>query len=920
MIEQKILIQNSIVFLVFFVFSNGYSQKGIPSLHSLTVSEGFTNPIGFYNDKPSFSWKLPVVEQIKSQSAYTIVVASDPSLLPNNPDLWDSGKVDSDQSVWIKYAGKKIESRKKVYWQVKYWDQNKNASQWSAIANFELGLLNNSDWSAKWINLPDEQNIKVAKIDRTIHSPQYFRKDFQVNSKIKKARLYITAKGIFEAQINGHKIGNDVMTPGWTPYKKRIETLTYDVTDLLNKGQNTIGVILAEGWYSGIISSKLNSNFPPKIIAQLEVYDETGIITKIISDESWKATREGSIVYSGIYDGEFYDANKEIQNWSKPKFEDTKWDFVQSEKIDSTIQLAPKSHQTVVNKLEILPITISKPNEKSLIFDLGQNMVGVSKLKIPVIKGDTIKIRFAEMLQDNGQLYTANYRTAVSTDFYVASKDGVIDWQPKFTFHGFRYVELTGYNMAKKPNKSWVKGIVQHSDFELNGAFTSSHKKLNQLQSNITWGLRGNFFDIPTDCPQRNERLGWTGDAQIFAPTSFYIADVHSFWSSWLQSVREEQFENGGIPFVVPNILGQKYSAGWGDAAVIIPWETYLRTGDKKVLKDNYEMMKKWVDLYTSLSANNLVSFNIFGDWLQPFSAHGRKGDTPMGLICTAYYARSIQLTMESAKVLDNETDTAKYKTLLDAVKKAFEKEYFAEDGKIKNDGETQTGYLLAIGFDLLSKDMSQKAAPNLINLINKSDNHLGTGFLGTPLLAPVLDKIGQIDLMYKILFNETYPSWFYSINQGATTMWERWNSYSKENGFGDVAMNSFNHYAYGAIGQWMYEGIAGITPLEVGYKKIGIRPQPGGSLTSAKGAYDSPYGKIVSDWIIKENKFYYDVVIPPNTTAQIIILSGKKDKLMMNGKEIIGSSDVKIVERNDVNIILEVVPGSYSFINNVNN
>jgi alpha-L-rhamnosidase len=903
---------------ILFFFSCGKDGSKINSPNSLVVSEGFENPIGLYDNEPSFSWKLPVSENIKSQTAYRVVVASDPQLLPKRADLWDSGEVDSDQSVWVKYNGTPLESRQKAYWQVMFRDQAGKKSAWSEVGNFELGLLNNNDWKAKWISLP-RVKMDTTKEGYFLYSPQYLIKDFNLEEKIEKARLYITSKGVFEAQINGNKVGDEIMTPGWTPYKKRIETLTYDVKDLLCKGENIIGIVLGEGWYSGRIgyNRKAWGKKPlPQMICQLEITYKNGEEQVVYSDADWKGTRNGPIRFSGIYDGEIYDANMEMPGWSKSEFDAGNWIAVEKEDVGTDINLTPKRHASVTDKIELPTLKITEPEPGRFVFDLGQNMVGIPSIKIPVKKNQKVTIRFAEMLQQDGKMYTANYRSAKSIDYYIPKADGVISWQPKFTFHGNRYVELSGFDEGVAPSKDWVTGIVQYSDFDKRGTFTSSHDKLNKLQSNINWGLRGNFFDIPTDCPQRDERLGWTGDAQVFAPTSIFNCDVHAFWSAWLQSVREEQFDDGGIPFVVPNILGNGKSSGWADAATVIPWEIYFRTGDKEVLEENYGMMKKLVGYYSSEAEDHIANVNTFGDWLQPYPQREKnnKGDTPRDLIGTAYYARSINLTLDAAKVLGYEKDAAELLALRDSVRKAFEDKFLDDEGKLTTFHETQTGYLMALGFDLVSEEMAQKVLPRLITQIEKADNHLRTGFLGTPLLATVLDKYELTDLMYTILFKETYPSWFFSINQGATTMWERWNSYSHKDGFGDVGMNSFNHYAYGAIGQWMYERIAGISPLEPGYKKILIAPVPGGPLEHAKAEFNSIYGKISSGWKKVNNGLELDVTIPPNTTAKVVIPISEGLSLKLNGGAIANSLEVKVVAENSNSIELEIVPGEYSF------
>jgi len=906
--------------LAFFFFSCSRISVDVGPPIDLVVSEGFINPIGFYNAEPTFSWKLPVAGNIKSQSAYRLVVASKPELLPNKADFWDSGKVKSDQSVWVNYKGVPLDSRQKVYWKVMFWDQNNNTSEWSEVARFELGLLTNSEWNAEWIGLPSQKKLEKTKAGFYFHRPQYLRKEFRLTDEIEQARLYITAKGVFEAQLNGQKVGNDIMTPGWTPFKKRIETLTYDVTNQIATGDNAIGIILAEGWHSGRIAYERSHREPKPImraLCQLEVKYVNGSIETIYSDDSWQGTRNGPIRFAGIYDGEEYDANLEMQGWSKPGFDENGWESVVQEVVNPEVNLVPKRHAPVRDKMELEAQKITLPEPDKLIFDFGQNMVGVPMINLPVRKGQVLKIRFAEMLQQNGKLYTDNYREARSTDYYIPKENGFITWKPKFTFHGFRYVELTGFDSDAIPDRSWVKGIVQYSDFEDAGEFSSSDEKLNRLQSNIKWGLRGNFFDIPTDCPQRDERMGWTGDAQVFAPTSILNCNVHAFWASWLQSMREEQLADGGIPIVIPSNRSYKPSAGWSDAATIIPWEIYMRTGDKSILEENYRMMKDWVTYYKLAFKSREEKLKPLGDWLQPLSKNpvdDKMGETSIELIETAYLAHSINMTYKTAKVLGYPADATNLKVLRDSVRHVFENEFFDINGRLVTDFETQTAYLMALAFELVSKEMAEKIVPHLLRTIHQVDDHLRTGFLGTPLLAPTLDKFGQADLMYKILFKETYPSWFYSINQGATTMWERWNSYSHTEGFGDAGMNSFNHYAYGAIGQWFYEGIAGIIPLEPGYKRILIAPTPGKQLVFANAEYNSVYGKIESNWKKRGLGLELEVTIPPNTKAEVVIPVKQRMNLLMDEEEFEDNSNVRMIDKSANKITLDVLPGKYNF------
>jgi alpha-L-rhamnosidase len=915
--------------LILSILNTSCTQEKTQKPEKLTISEGFKSPIGFYNPMPTFSWKLPISEEIKSQSAFQIIVASSKELLPNSPDLWDSKKQESNQSTFIKYQGENLKSRQKVYWQVRYWDQDSNESSWSEINTFELGLLNNSDWKAKWAGIDTAKDSIKGVRNFLMHRPQYLRKGFELPSDVESARLYITAKGVFDVHLNGKDVSDDVLPPGWTPYNKRIETLCYDVVEFLTSGENIIGVELASGWHSGRISrgQALYENFAsPKILCQLEVTLKDGTKTTIVSDESWKGTTNGPIRLASLYDGEVYDANLEMPNWATIHFDDTSWQTSETEAVVDSVKLEPKRHATVKTTEILEDVAIVSSTKESVIFNMKQNMLGVPKVNVPMKKGDTLTIRFSEMLLSDGTFYTENYRSAKSTDYYIAAKDGVIEYTPKFTFHGFQYVELSGFDESVEPNTNWIKGLVQHSDIQKNGSFTSSHDKLNQLQSNITWGLRDNLLDVPTDCPQRDERLGWTGDAQVITPTAMFNYDTHAFWTAWLQSMRETQSEhdNGLIPFIIPDVLQRNNaSSGWGDACVIIPWDIYNITGDKRVLEENFEMAKKWVGYYQSQSENYIPDIHSFADWLQPYPEEdgktGNRGDTPRLLVNTAYFAHSAHLVSKISGVLGKTGDEKKYKALYKDIASAFESKFFDENGKSKNKKQTQTSYLLAIYFDLLKPETKVKAQNNLLEEIKNADYHLGTGFLGTPILPKVLDDMGEVDLMYKILFKETYPSWFYSINQGATTMWERWNSYSKADGYNPQSMNSLNHYAYGAVGQWMYERIAGLAPLEPGYKKIRVAPMPNTEfLTSASADINTPYGKASSSWNIENDVFYLEAVVPPNATAEVIIPYGTIDNLLVNGSPFKENSNLKLESTEGTLIKIIATPGNYKFQSNL--
>lgn len=902
------------------------SSVGAAVPHTLTVGEGFHAPLGFHDPTPTFSWKLP--SGVEKQTAYHIQVKNG----------WDSGWVQSGQSHLVSYGGKPFQSREEVEWRVRFHDQDGAESGWSDWASFELGLLSSRDWKAKWIRpqpaplldaeviravyrSKENPHIKKDVTDRvlalvknrqqvvvsndalggdpavgqvkelvlTFHNEKnetiieekgrwpkaeerervaWLKREFPMGGKIKQARLYVTARGVFEIQLNGRKVGSDYFANGWTSYAHRLDTLTYDVTDQLKDGSNEVVALLGTGWYAGRIGWKHQKHLrgrPPELLLQLEITLEDGTVQTVLTDERWQGTHDGPILSSNLYDGEHVDARRELSGWEpvtvNPEL--------------GAARLTPKPFAVVRATVELAVREITEPEPGRFVFDLGQNMVGWARLNIPVRKDETVTIRFAEMLKKDGTLYTENYRSAKSTDSYTAAENGTVEWEPTFTFHGFRYVELSGLPKGAEPQKDWVTGVVLHSDLQKIGSFESSHAKLNQLQSNIVWGQRGNFLDIPTDCPQRDERLGWTGDAQVFVPAAMFNYDCHAFWKSWLGTMRDDQLADGRLPWVIPGVIGAG-GPGWQDAATIIPWEAYVRTGDRELLADNFEMMERLVGWYRSQARDNRIhKIFAFGDWLQPYAqvkGDKKKGDTPAPLLGTAYYANSARILADSARALGRKAEAEKYGAEAAAVRKAFAAHYFDADGKLKNAPETQTAYLLAIAFELIPQDLVDKAVPHLVRLVDEADGHLRTGFLGTPLICRVLDAQGHSDLACSVLFKETYPSWFFSINQGATTMWERWNSYSHKDGFGDARMNSFNHYAYGAVGQWMAERLAGLAPdpAKPGYKHFLVRPVFAPQLDWARAELETPYGKASTSWKREDGVVTVSTVVPPNTTATV--------------------------------------------------
>ncbi|MDO6719825.1 family 78 glycoside hydrolase catalytic domain [Psychrosphaera sp. 1_MG-2023] len=870
--------------------------------NKLSIGTGQTHLLGHFESKPRFSWKIDEDSTAKQQSAYQIQVSDNQKNIAQ-ANLWDSGKINSNKNSWVDYNGRPLSSRQVVFWRVRIWDEHNQVSEWSKQQRFELGLLSNQDWQASWIGHPATRLSKNPS-QSLLATPQYLRRTFIATDKPIKARLYVTAKGLFKAYVNGQEVApNDVMTPGWTPYQKRIETLTYDVTKMLASGGNVIAAKVASGWYSGRVYKFTEKEFlkPSRFLAQLEIEYANGSKQLIATDQDWKASISGPIEFASIYDGERYNQNLEDKSWHKQGFSAENWDGVVSEALDHNIELSPKQHAPIriVESLQAAQI-VSNQNG-TVIFDFGQNMVGVPKIRVPVVANQQLRMRFAEALH-KGEFYTDNYRSAESTNYYHPKQSGYIEYQPSFTYHGYRYVELTGYDKKIKPDLSWVTALVQHSDVEITANFTSSAPKLNKLAENIVWGLRSNFYDIPLDCPQRDERLGWTGDAQVFVTPSMYMADVYGFWSAWLKSIREEQGEDGKIPLYIPFVEWINFaSSGWGDASTIIPWELYMVTGDQSILADNYQMMKGWVNYHQKKSKNNISNMMTFGDWLQPYPVlikegdKGNRGNTDFSLIGTAYYARSLELTLKAAKVLNYSHDVAQLMTRYNDVKKSFLSHFFDQNLNLKQGIATQTTYLLGLAYNLFPDDKIALAEDKLVKLIEEADDHLRTGFLGTPLLASVLQKAGRSDLVYDLIFKETYPSWFYSINNGATTTWERWNSYSIEDGFNPEGMNSLNHYAYGSISRWFYEGMLGIKPITPGFSHFEVAPQFNLKLSSASGSLATPNGEINVSWKVAGKKLELKVVVPKNTRANIVLPELKNNVLILNGEKGMGTELVNL-------------------------
>jgi alpha-L-rhamnosidase len=876
-----------------------------------------SNPVGIDIKKPRLSWEITSGERAVLQSAYQVRVAANRQDIQRGRNLsWDSGKIESDQSIHVEYQGPELQTGQWVYWQVKVWNQQNQSSNWSDSGFWEMGLLNPSDWKAEWIRADIEEVVTKS------NPAKLFRKEFNLSKPIKSARAYITSLGLYEAELNGKKVGNQVLTPGWTSYDWRLQYQTYDVTSQLKSGTNAVGVTVGDGWYRGSLGFRDQRNTygdQLALLAQINIEYSDGSREIIATNDSWKSST-GPILLSDIYNGETYDARLEKKGWSSAGYDDRDWQKVTLLNRSKNILLAPEG-PPVRRIEEVKPIEIIVTPKGETVVDMGQNMVGWIRLKVQGPAGQTVKLVHAEVLDKEGNFYIENLRAAKQTISYTLKGEGTEIFEPHFTFQGFRYVSVEGFPGELTLDN--LTGVVVHSDMTPIGSFESSQPLINQLQHNIQWGLKGNFVDVPTDCPQRDERLGWTGDAQVFAPTACFNMDAASFYTKWMKDFIVDQQPKGQIPHVIPNVLsyreeeGDAASAGWADAAVIVPWTVYLSFGDKRILEQQYDCMKKWVEYMRSRAGESYFwhQDRTFGDWL---SFNTTRSDYPgattdKDFITQAYFARSTDLLHRIAKILGKESDAKDYGDLLNKIKTVIEEEFLTKRGRLSPN--TQTAYALALGFDLLPEDMRSKAAARLAEDV-KEFEHITTGFLGAPLICHVLTRYGYNDLAYMLLKREEYPSWLYPVKKGATTIWERWDGIKPDGTFQNAGMNSFNHYAYGAIGEWMYKNITGINIDEnqPGYKHIIVHPRPGGGFSSASAATHTMFGKVSSSWKIENSQYSLAVEIPVNTTATIILPNATLEKVLEGGKAVGKVKGITGSIQGEEGVTLNVGSGAYNF------
>ena len=870
--------------------------------------EYLEDPLGIDVSEPRLSWILePVDPQARGleQTAYCICVGSRlEDVLDNKGDLWSSGKVKSAETTHIAYAGEPLQSGMDCWWKVRVWDGDSRPSEWSRPAHWSMGLLEPADWSAQWIGY--DQRPKDAGMTKGELPPvPFLRKSFNVRKEIRKATVHASALGLYELRINGHRIGHDYFTPGWSDYRKRVYYNTYDVTDTLAKGKNALGIALGDGWYSGHVSwGKIRERYgrSPRARVHMRIEFTDGSTQTLGTDGTWKATY-GPILESDFLMGERYDARLEMLGWDAPGFDDSEWASVERrDPVDIHVEAYPGV--TVQKTEEISATGITEPAPGVYVFDLGQNMVGWARLKVKGKAGQTVTLRFVEVLNPDGTPYTTNLRDARCIDSYTLRGEGEEVWEPKFTFHGFRYVEVTGY--PGHPPLDAVTGVVLHSAAPLTGVFECSNPMVNQLVRNIVWGQRGNYLEVPTDCPQRDERLGWTGDAQVFIGTGAYNMDIGAFFTKWLVDLEDSRNDAGAYAHVAPDVGVGFDSPGWADAAIICPYVLYQMYGDTRMIERHYEAMAGYIR-YLKENSDDLIRPAIgFGDWLS------LNADTPKEVIATAYFAHVARLMAEMARIVGRSEDADEFTTLAGEVKSAFNKAFVSKDGRIH--GHTQTGYVLGLDMDLLEKEHRPIALSHLVRDLYVRNWHQSTGFLGIRPLLPTLTKMGRNDIAYRLLLNDTFPSWGFEIKNGATTIWERWDGWTDEFGFQDPGMNSFNHYAYGAVGEWLYNTVAGIQPGKPGFESIVIRPRPGGGLTHVNARYNSIRGWIGCEWNLRDGDLHLNVHIPAGTTATVYVPTGPSGRVLEGQRPAKQAEGVAFLRKGGDATVYQVGSGTYCF------
>lgn len=838
---------------------------GLPVTVTALRAEHLRESLGIGVARPRLSWQLVTERPAWRQAAYQLE-----AVRADGGSHSVARKVRSRESVLVRWPFAPLAARERVSVRVRVWGRDGSVSGWSEALCVEAGLLDASDWSARFI---------TPGWDEDTSRPQpctLLRRDFAVHPGLARARLYVTALGLYEARINDEIVGDHVLSPGWTSYAHRLPYQTFDVTAMLREGPNALGAMLADGWYRG----RLGYNGGRRniygdrlaLLAQLEMVYADGSREIVATDASWRAAR-GPVLASGIYDGETYDAGLERTGWAAPGLDDAAWNVVRLLARETTGLVAPSGPPLRRTQL-VKPTSLTRSPSGRWIVDFGQNIAGRVRCTVQGPAGTTITLRHAEVLED-GELCIRPLRTAAATDRYTLRGGAPETWEPRFTYHGFRYVEIDGW--PGEPTPRDLLAVVCHSDLERTGWFKCSDPLLTQLHENIVWSMRGNFVGLPTDCPQRDERLGWTGDIQAFAPTACFLYDAAGLLGSWLADLALEQDASGAVPFFVPNInLGPVVpAAGWGDAAVVVPWVLYERFADPGILAAQFDSMCAWVDHVAGRAGKRGLwdtGFQ-FGDWLDPAAPPERPGDarTDSALLATAWAARSARIVSCAAQVLGRGREERRYGSLERRFRRAFTREFVSASGRVASD--TATAYAVALQFGLFPRAVQRhRAGERLAQIIRENGYRISTGFMGTPLVCDALCAAGEEHTAFRLLTQRACPSWLYPVTMGATTIWERWDSMLPDGSVNPGDMTSFNHYALGAVADWIHRAVGGLAPAQPGYRAIEFRPLPGGGLTSAQVRHITPCGPAECSWRLRNGDIVVEVTVPPNSTGTVVL------------------------------------------------
>ncbi len=886
--------------------------------------EMLENPDGIDITNPRFSWEVSGNRRNIEQTAYQVIISSTPEKLDaGDGDMWNSGIVKSNRSVHVAYSGALLKSRTNCYWKVKVWTGN-GESEWSNPAYWSMGLLDYADWKGNWIGLdrsfPWDREEKFSRL-----SARYFRKEFKADGEVKQAMVYIIGLGLYQLYVNGQRIGNHVLTPVPTDYTKSVKYNTFNVTEVLKKGKNTIATVLGNGRYYTMRQAykpyKIKTFGYPKMLLQLEIEYTDGTSEVITTDNSWKVTADGPIRSNNEYDGEEYDATKEMPGWNNTGFDDSKWmsaEYVQEP--GGTYEAQMNDNMKV--KETIRPVAITQLRPGIYILDMGQNMVGWLKIRVQGNNGDQVTFRFAETLKKNGELYTDNLRDAKATDVYTLKGSDEEIWEPYFVYHGFRYVEIKGY--PEIPTVEDFEGRVVYDDIKTTGSFETSSKIINRIYQNAYWGIRGNYKGMPLDCPQRNERQPWLGDRATVSHGEAFIFDNGRLYSKWLDDIQEAQKADGSLPNIAPAYYNYyDDNITWPGAYIMIANMLYNHYGDMQPVIRHYDSMKKWLYyMQRRYMADFILTKDKYGDWCVPPESPGlvhskdpaRKTDGE--LIATAYYYYLLHLMKGFAEILDKPEDIQEYNILSVKIKEAFNNKFLNKEN-LQYSNNTVTANLLPLYFDMVPEKYRDGVFSSIVNVIQeKNKGHISTGLIGIQWLMRGLTENGRPDIARKLATNTGYPGWGYMAENGATTIWELWNGNAA-----DASMNSHNHVMLlGDLIIWFYENLAGIKtePKHPGFKRIQMRPSLIEGLDYVNASYNSVHGLIKSNWKKAGNRFIWNITIPGNTKAEVYVPARDKNSVTEGGKDASSVRGVRFIRMEGNRAVFEAGSGDYSFISEI--